>query len=367
MTEEIRIKEGQTEFFIPSEFSSGGPGKITSSVFFNGQMAFNRDVSIMLLRALDKEMSAVDCMSASGSRAVRMANEVPKLTVTANDRDPKAYELIKKNIECNDLKNCVATNRDMNALLGENVYDYVDVDPFGSPIPFLASSVRGCRRNGILAITATDTAPLAGAHRKKCERRYGSRPIRGPMCHESGLRILMASLARELAKFDRGMEPILSFYADHYFRTYVRIKEGADNADATLGKLIWVSYDPKTLERHAAKEHSNEYAYGPLWGGSLHNKEIISKMDPTGMADEKRCTKMLELWNEELDHIPFSYEVSEVASVLKVSTPGREELLEVLNRYGKATRSHTSPTTFRTDLGLNEMLEAFKEASPDNR
>ena len=367
MTDEIKIKEGQTEFFIPSEFSSGGPGKITSSVFFNRQMAFNRDVSVMLLRALDTEMTAVDCMSASGSRAVRIANEVPKMTVTANDRDPKAYELIRKNIECNNLENCTASHRDMNALLGENVYDYVDVDPFGSPIPFLASAIRGCRRNGILAITATDTAPLAGAHKKKCERRYGSKPIKGPMCHESGLRILMSSLARELAKFDRGMEPILSFYADHYYRTYVRIKEGADNADATLGKLIWVSYDYKTLERHSSKEHSEEFQYGPLWGGPLHNKEVLNKMDPSGMADEKRCVKMLDLWRNELDHIPFSYEISEVASHVKISSPGREELLEAMNKHGKATRSHVSPTVFRTDLELKEMLEAFKEASPDNR
>ena len=363
----ILTKEGGTEFYIPSEFSSGGPGKITSSVFFNRQMAFNRDVSIMLLRAMGGNMTAVDCMSASGSRAVRIANEVPDMTVTANDRDPKAYDLIMRNIEHNGLGNCIATNRDMNSLLGESLYDYVDVDPFGSPVPFLDSAVRGCRRNGILAITATDTAPLAGAHRKKCERRYGSRPIRGPMCHESGLRILMASVARELAKFDRGMEPLLSFYADHYFRTYVRVKEGADNADATLEKMIWVSYDPVTLERHPSKERNSDFIYGPIWGGRLHDKDIVKKMDPSGMADEKRCTKMLELWNEELDHIPFSYEMSEVASHLKVSTPGRDEMLDVLNRYGCATRSHTSPTTFRTDLPLDRMLSAFREASPDNR
>ena len=45
------------------------------------------------------------------------------------------------------------------------------VDPFGSPVPFIQSAIRGCRRKGILAITATDTAPLAGAHAPKCRRR----------------------------------------------------------------------------------------------------------------------------------------------------------------------------------------------------
>jgi len=359
----IKIKEGGTEFFVPDDFSSGGPGKKTGDVFFNKQMAFSRDVSVMFLRSLNRDMTAVDSMAATGSRALRIANEVKGMTVTANDRDPKAYDCILKNIELNGLTNCVASNRDMNALLAENRYDYVDVDPFGSPIPFIDSAVRGCAKNGIIAITATDTAPLAGAHRAKCERRYGSRPLRGPMCHESGLRILISSLARELAKFDRGMIPMLSFYADHYFRTYVRVTEGAGNADETLSDLVYVAYDNKTLERSVSREYDKEHVYGPMWGGTLHDKNIVTKMSADGMQDEKRCAKMLSVWSEELDHIPFSYDVSEVASFTKVLSPKMDVLIDTLNQYGKTSRSHTSPTAFRTELCLKDMLKAFAEAS----
>jgi len=359
----ILIKEGSAEFFVPDEHSAGGPGKITDSVFFNEQMAFNRDISVMLLRSLDRKMSAADAMSATGSRAIRIAKECPDITVTANDRSSEAYELIKKNIDFNGLVNCEASNKDLHILFSENTFDYVDIDPFGSPMPFLHSAIRGCRRKGIMAITATDTAPLAGAYRGKCERRYQSRPMRGPMCHESGLRILMASVARELAKFDRGMRPILSFYSDHYFRTYAEVIEGADAADDSLDRLVHMSYDPKTLERSCAKERNDEFRYGPFWGGSLHNKDILKKMNAAGTEKEKRCTKMLNLWKEELDHIPISYDVSEISSFLKVTSPRIENLLEVMNRYGKASRSHTSPTAFRTDLDLKDMLNAFSEAS----
>jgi len=359
----ILIKEGSAEFFVPDEHSSGGPGKITDSVFFNEQMAFNRDISVILLRSMDRSMTAADAMSATGSRAIRIAKECPNIIVTANDRDPEAYELIRKNIEFNGLTNCEASNRDLHILFSENVFDYVDIDPFGSPMPFLHSAIRGCRRKGIMAITATDTAPLAGAHRKKCERRYQSRPMRGPMCHETGLRILMASVAKELAKFDRGMRPMLSFYSDHYFRTYVEVIEGADAADDTLGQLIHMSYDPKTLERKCSKEHNEEFRYGPFWGGPLHNKDILEKMSASGTEKEKRCTKMLNLWKEELDHIPISYDVSEVSSFLKMTSPRIDNLIETLRRYGKASKSHTSPTAFRTDLDLKDMLNAFSEAS----
>ena len=73
------ITEGQTKLLVPESHSVNGPGKINAgSVFFNEQMAFNRDVSIMLLKALKRpSMTVADAMTATGSRAVRIANEVP--------------------------------------------------------------------------------------------------------------------------------------------------------------------------------------------------------------------------------------------------------------------------------------------------
>ncbi|MCL2143546.1 MAG: tRNA (guanine(10)-N(2))-dimethyltransferase [Methanomassiliicoccaceae archaeon] len=356
------ISEGRTKLIVPAEHSSGGPGKRTSSVFFNEQMAFNRDVSVMFLRALEKDVSVADAMSATGSRAVRIANEVPNISdVVANDADPAAAELIAKNIALNDLNNCRVSNKDLNILLSEETFDHVDIDPFGSPAHYLQPAIKGCRKNGILAITATDTAPLAGAHRGKCERRYRSRPIRGPMCHEMGLRILMSSIAYELAKFDRGMEPMLSFYADHYFRTYVRITEGARNADRTLSKIIYVKYERDTLERSYSYERDKEYAYGPFWGGNLHDSAHLSNMNASFTAEEKRCQKMLNLWKEELDTVPFIYDISELSSFLKMSPPPMTDMIDALSDIGNASMTHVSPTSFKTDLGLDDIIAVYKK------
>ncbi|MBO4569136.1 MAG: N2,N2-dimethylguanosine tRNA methyltransferase, partial [Candidatus Methanomethylophilaceae archaeon] len=250
----VLIREGSTDILVPSDHSVHGPGSIKGSVFFNEQMAFNRDVSVMLLRALGRGLSVADAMAATGSRSVRIANEVPGTVVVANDISPDAVSYIDANIDLNALSNCVSSNRNMHSLFAEETFDYVDLDPFGSPVPFVQSAIRGCRRKGVLAVTATDTAPLAGAHAVKCRRRYQSEPVRGYMCHEGGLRILMCSLARELAKFDRGMRPLLSFYADHYFRTYIQIEEGAVAADSALSKLGYMEYDMETLERSVSSE-----------------------------------------------------------------------------------------------------------------
>lgn len=367
MNRHIVIQEGETLLSIPAEHSSGGPGKKGSDVFFNEQMAFNRDISVMLLRAVGEDLTVADAMTATGARAARIANEVPNTEVVANDINPDSMEYIKRNIELNRLTNCVPSNKNLHILFTEDVYGYVDLDPFGSPVPFLQSAIRGCRRNGILAITATDAAPLAGAHSVKCRRRYQSEPIRGYMCHEGGLRILMSTVARELAKFDRGMVPLLSFAADHYYRTYVRVTEGAMAADTSLSQLGYMRYDRKTLERSTSALPDDDHRLGPFWLGPLHNSELLGRMSSEGMSKVKRCDKMLKIWREELDTEVFVYDMSELSSHIKLSPPRMDDMIEALNGHGKASKTHVSPTSFKTNLPLEDILNVYREITPDNR
>ena len=367
MSQTVVIKEGDTFLSVPFEHSSGGPGKKNSEIFFNEQMAFNRDVSVMLLRSLNKGITVVDAMTATGARAARIANEVPGTEVTANDINPGSMDYVRKNIELNELTNCTPSNKDLHVLFSEHAFGYVDLDPFGSPVPFLQSAIRGCSRKGILAITATDTAPLAGAHSVKCRRRYQSEPIRGYMCHEGGLRILMCSIAKELAKFDRGMVPMLSFSADHYYRTYVRVTEGAVAADDTLAHLGYMHYDRITMQRSISKKPDDTHRLGPFWLGPLHDQEVLKGMSSEGMADKRRCDKMLGLWRGELDTEVFLYDLSELSSHIKMSPPKIDVMVEKLCQYGKASKTHMSPTSFKTDLSLDDVVKIYRSASTDNK
>jgi tRNA (guanine26-N2/guanine27-N2)-dimethyltransferase len=367
MPDGVVIHEGSTDILVPELHSSGGPGKIQGGVFFNEQMAFNRDISVMFLRAVGRDLSVADAMTATGSRAVRIANEVEGTQVTANDISQDAIPYIEANIGLNKLDNCIASNRNLHSLFADEAFDYVDLDPFGSPAPFVQSAILGCRKKGILAITATDTAPLAGAHAPKCRRRYQSEPVRGYMCHEGGLRILMCSIARELAKFDRGMKPLLSFYADHYFRTYIQVEEGAEKADRMLAQLGYMEYNTETLERSTSDRYDPVHKYGPFWLGPLHDQEFVSRMDASGMATEKRCNKYLDLWRNELDSEVFVYDMSELSSHIKMSPAKLADFIDLLNTNGRASFTHISPTSFKTDLALNDVISLYREASPDSK
>ena len=68
-------------------------------------------------------------------------------------------------------------------------FDYIDVDPFGSPNPFLDAAIKRIARDGILAVTATDTAPLCGTYTNACRRKYWAVPLRNELMHEIGIRI----------------------------------------------------------------------------------------------------------------------------------------------------------------------------------
>ncbi len=341
-----------------------GPGKRIGRVFFNQQMAFNRDISVLFFKAACMDCrSAFDAMAATGARGVRIANESgAKAQFVMNDKDAEAVHFIEANIELNGLECASASQDDLRSHLAKHVYDYIDLDPFGTPAPFVQAVFQGCKRNAIVAITATDTAPLAGTHAKKCMRRYMAKPLRGVFGHEVGLRILIGYLAREAAQLDKGIEPLLSFYADHYFRIYLRLKENAAAAEHSLSHLGYLTFDRDTLVREVSDEFSPEAA-GPLWIAPLTDKAILDRMtDVDPMQQPVRCSKYLNLWRNELD-VPYFYESNELSSFLHISPPVLESLLDRIRTQGKASRTHFSPSGFKTDLSLKELLSLYPEVS----
>ena len=358
----VELREGATSLFVPSEHSVRGPGKRIGRVFYNQQMAFNRDISVLFFRAACADCkSAFDAMAATGARGVRILNESEtKAQFVMNDKDPEAVRFIQANIDLNGLESGCVSHDDLRSHLAKHVYDYVDLDPFGTPAPFVQAVFQGCKRNAIVAITATDTAPLAGTHAKKCVRRYMARPLRCAFGHEVGLRILVGYLAREAAQLDKGIEPLLSFYADHYFRIYLRLKENAAAAEHSLAQLGYLTFDRETLVREVSSDFSPTAA-GPMWTSPLIDKSVLERMtELETLQHPARCLKYLSTWRQELD-VPYFYENNELSSFLHSSPPELERMLDRIRQHGNASRTHFSPSGFKTDLTLRELLSLYPE------
>ena len=364
-----RVREGSTDLLVPKSFCRKGPGRDTGEVFYNRQMEFGRDISVALSRILFRQGDRVlDGLAATGARGIRVANEGRSgAAVFVNDRDEKAYELIKRNASLNGLGDEVTVScRDLRALLAEETFNYIDIDPFGTPIQFIDPAVQSCRNKGVLAVTATDTAPLCGTYARTAIRRYGAKALRNSFCHETGLRILIGFLVREAARHDRGCEPVLCYSADHYFRCHVRLTKGTRRAEACLEKLGYVAYDPVRLGREVVPERpsgTNQFA-GPLWTGDLHDIRVLDAVAPTEeLGCFNRLEKMILLWRGEVGLPPMHYVVDELARATKCQPPKMTDLVESLRSGGaKASLTHFDPKGFKTDLPFDDLLREFKAA-----
>ncbi|OPY51817.1 MAG: tRNA (guanine(26)-N(2))-dimethyltransferase [Methanosaeta sp. PtaU1.Bin060] len=337
--------------------------------FYNPKMKLNREICVAMAAALDLG-EYLDALSASGIRGMRVAREAGVRRVTLNDVSPRAHELIMKNLGRNGLE-CEATCRNANALMHERRFQAVDLDPFGSPSPFLAAASRSAL--SYLFVTATDTAPLCGAHLNSGIRKYLARPLRTDYHREMGARILLGLSARELARLDKGMEPLLTHVTDHYVRVYLRVRKGAKAADDCLSGMGYVEHCPSCgcfVTRKGPEPEGNcshcqarTILAGPLWLGKIQAKETI--LTAMQRLDEGcRARRLLEICAAEED-VPMYYDHHSICERLNI-TPGRiDDVVQRLRDRGhRASRTHFCGLGIKTDAPLVQVEEASKARDP---
>ena len=360
-----QITEGSTTVFVYDKNTTAkGPGSKQGLPFYNPSMELNRDCSIAvgqwLLDTGKKPLHFFDGLAASGIRGVRFANELKgEFEVSINDWSQDAYTLIEKNLQEFDRDITHSYQENIHMLLSKHRYDYIDIDPFGTPAGYIDSAMRGIKHDGIIAVSATDTATLCGTYPKVCRRRYSAIPYHGYVMHEVGLRILLGFLGREAAKHDKGITPIVSYSTDHYMRIYIQVHNNLHSANETIEKIrIISSSDIYPFEKDKA------HSIGPLWTGKLHKpeaiKEIRSLIFSKTLGTKNTLIKLLDLLEEESVSPMFFYSSDHIASQLKCSPPPLNVLIDRITDAGFAVhRTHFSPTGFKTSAPASVIENIF--------
>jgi len=333
----VIVEEGKVRILAPN-VNLKGPGKI-EGVFYNRAMVFNRDTTIFLLHNL-KVKNALDALAATGVRGIRIVKEL-EIKTTINDRDARAVEIIKENLELNDVEARV-TNRDARALMNEEKYDYVDIDPFGTPVPFIDSALLSGK---IIGITATDTATLGGRNRRIVRRYLADVKTPPHFVHEIGIRVLIGYIGRMATRFDLGIEPIISIWHGHFFRVYVRVKRGVSKANATLDNI------------------KNTEFGGPMWIGELHDSSFLKNAKiPQWLPTKRTLENYIDLWKNEKFFL--FYHIPSIASELKVSTPSPKKIMKILKELGyEAYPTQFSPQGVRTNATEDVLRDVIKSAN----
>ncbi len=349
--------------------------------FFNPVMCLNRDLSLLNVWVHHKErgrkLRIFEPLAGIGVRGFRLINEVNEAIekVVINDFGEISTDLARYNRTFIDDSKLIQYKREARALaasLAENSmkYHYVDLDPFGSPSPFIDSLWRIISNKGILAVTATDMTALAGVFPDAALRKYGGLPFNNDRTHETAVRLLLAMIARSAARFEKGIEPLLSISSDHYIKVFIRVHEGRGKANASIRTLRSVyfcrhcqyfSFD--NMDCHFSY-HQNPAGAGPLWGGSIFNKDWCEKgmaiLHSLNLPTTKKIEKILSEGVEGID-IPYYYSLDQMASYLHVNTPKTTKLIEKLTILGyKALKTTYRKQALRTDAPYWILEKAIK-------
>ena len=301
-----------------------GPAKNTGQGFLNPAMAPARTRSVLLLAdalengwlvAGEKPIRVLDALCATGVRVRRWRNEIPanlqqRLRISANDLDEFALNwtrishithppevIVDQEFE-DDRYNRVPSGEIINGIhiqqldarvaMMESAFQWVDLDPFGSPVSFLDSAIQCLSRSGVLEVTATDTAALTGSSPSSMARRYGAKGLVDIYAHDDAVRILLGLIATSAARLDKKIKPILALFDGHHVRVSVQLKtskEGASEITQNMGWRVRGDDIPYRFVTHPNADQL-ENASGPMWIGPLWDAEIA------GRITEQRAIEM---------------------------------------------------------------------------
>lgn len=278
-----------------------------------------------------EQFTILDALSATGLRALRYAHEIPFTTsVTANDLLPEATRAINLNVLHNKLTSKInpvtgnaithmynfasETPLDSHRYKPSKKYDVIDLDPYGTAVPFLDGAVQAVRDDGgLLCVTCTDAGVWASnGYPEKCYSLYGGLPLKGMHSHEGGLRLILHAIATSAARYGLAIEPLLSLSIDFYARVFVKIHKSPADVKFLAGKTMMVyncdqgcgSWETQLLAKNQVRpnksgkgtfwkhifaqapttgqncEHCGWHRHlgGPMWAGPLHDAKFIQRI-----------------------------------------------------------------------------------------
>lgn len=247
-------------------------------------------------------------------------------------------------------------------------FDMVDLDPYGTASPFLDAAVQSVTDGGLLCVTCTDLAVLAGHnYPEKCWSLYGGVSIKAEYSHEAALRLVLHAIASAAGKYGRYIQPMLSLSIDFYLRVFVRVwsrpetvkqnasktglvytcskcsafhvqpmGRGTASTNAKTGHAMWKfgSASGPPTDTHCAECGGSFHVGGPMWFGPLHDKtfcnELLATLD-SGMHSvhtEPRIRGMVTTARDELD-VPFYFHPAKVAGLFHCASPSMSDVLYV--------------------------------------
>lgn len=374
--------EGKVKLLLPNT-ALLGEEETRRIVFYNPVMTFSRDFSICVLKAYarlkgKKCLRLAEPLTASGVRGIRYAKEVEEVSeAILSDVNPIAVRIARINAVLNQVHDKVTVKlSNANALLSRydakgKRFDFVDIDPFGTPTPYVDSAIRSTLIGGAIALTATDMPPLCGVYPHVALRRYGGLSLRTEYCHELAVRLVLGLLAREAGKYELSIKPLIAHSTRHYIRVFVQLSSSKNilgnmgyiyHCHKCLNRLIVKLEDLSSTKTDCEKCHMQMDVAGPLWIGAIFDKafceETFKVAESSTLSNRRELSKILKLIISEADGPPTFYTIDAISHKYKLKQPKMQHLIEILRSHGfYASLTHFNFKGFRFSGDIAELTK----------
>jgi len=383
------LEEGLARFSIFKEDVDAIPSK-SMNVFYNKKMEINRDITSLTIQAYQelydkRDIIIVDSMAGSGVSSIRLLKECKNIKkIYINDISPVAKDLININLRLNNLveENAKIKVLDKNAshllstLAFKSKYkkpDVISIDPWGTPNKYIDPAFKAIKqKEGMICITATDTAVLFGVKSDACLRKYMAKPLHNKFCKEIGARILIYFISRIANINNMGIIPLLTFYSNHFIRVFVKTFKKKSLITKYIKNYGFIFHCKKCGHRFTIQERNlespdtckicgelNKFNYaGPLWLDEIHDSEFIEILhilnEKSDFKNKKRLEKILKYCQDEINMPAYYFNLHNLCKQLKCKRiPKIEQLIEIIKQAGyEASRTHFDFTSIKTNMDI---------------
>ena len=380
-----KVSEGGNDYVVPIPPSSDSIPRKTDESFFNVNQEFNRDISVLVLRNQvnlknKNDFSVCEPFGGVGVRSCRYLVETPIKKLFFNDVNQQAIHVAKENFESipNEFKDKISiSNLDFTDFINElyskkEIMDFIDIDPYGSPISFVHSSLKLINVAGLLAYTATDLASLTGIYPRVLYSKYGIGLFdqRIGNVHELAVRTLITGLQRVGLIQRQSLIPVLTLYHRHFIRTFMVRMRGVNKVINQTGFLCRCQKCNLIFKTMLRTKHSSclscgnhSYRIGPLYLGPIHDDTLLRNITNDSHLDlftrSKSVKKILNLMIEENKiSVPWSYDIQKLTRNIGSPIPPLNLLLEELKKVGyNSSKTHFSGSCIKSEAPEKEIHE----------
>ncbi len=367
-------REGKTSIFVP-EVSLTATVPPMNPAFYNPRGQYKRDVMVNLVSGYSSgfanELQFADALSGVGVGGLRVGNESRNIgRVFLNDLNDKAMRLASLSIERSGLPETFSkSSEEANSFLSSHTgkgdrFDIVDIDPFGSPVPYLDSALRAIKIGGLLGVTATDGQVLCGIHPGVSLRKYGGYSLNTDYCQEIAIRLMLGSLAFAASRHSLGISPVFAHTAKHYTSIYATITVNPANLEAQLGFISQCNNCPNrtvgpVMTRVCPVCRANCRSAGPLWIGELFDSVILTNVEK--LTQERNLQQIFTSAKEEIGLPATFYITDSISSLVGGPSIPIQLVLDSLKELGyNSSRTILNSKGFRTDANSNDIIAIFR-------